>query len=163
MSGKLNVRFATPKDQSFVTNAIRKLSMLVENMKEPPKVEGIEKTYNEMISNPNNSAILVAEEEGKQVGAAVLTFQHALHLGGKYCYLQELIIEGDKRSSGIGSTLLKKVEEISRAKGLKAIDLTQPPPDSNFHEQRTRFYTKNGFEMHGMSRFKKLENSIKPI
>lgn len=42
-----------------------------------------------------------------------------------------------------------------------AIDLIQPEDNCAYHDQRTRFYTRNGFEMGGCYRYINFKNFVK--
>ncbi|OHT10222.1 acetyltransferase, GNAT family protein [Tritrichomonas foetus] len=150
----LSIRFAKKDDCNFVTHAVKQLIQMGENLEELPEVENMDKCFEELISDPKHSAIFVAEDGGKKLGAAIVTFQNALHFGGKYAYLQELVIDPAARGLGVGSKMLKKIEQHAKENGMIALDLTQPPPTSQGDAERSKFYQKNGYEMGGVSRAK---------
>lgn len=149
-----HVRHAKPSDCQFVTTAVRKLHQLVLKTKELPEIEGIDQCFHDALKDPKKSVILIGEQDGKSVATALLTFQPAMHMGGEFSCLQELVVDTDARASGIGSKMLKAVEEYSKKRGMKAVVLQQPPSFSMYNEERTRFYTKNGYEELGIARGK---------
>jgi len=82
----------------------------------------------------------VAVEEGKVVGVAVFrSFDNTHH--GKRFYVDDLVTDETRRSSGVGHALLEFLEGLARARGGDSIDL-----DSGTHRTRAhRFYFREGF------------------
>jgi ribosomal protein S18 acetylase RimI-like enzyme len=82
----------------------------------------------------------VAVEEGKVVGVAVFrSFDNTHH--GKRFYVDDLVTDEARRSSGVGHALLAFLEGLARARGGDSIDL-----DSGTHRTRAhRFYFREGF------------------
>lgn len=79
--------------------------------------------------------IYVAEEDGKLAGVITgRAYYDEIHIG-------DLIIDESKRRSGLGSRLVKYVEENYKGKGYKIITLT------TFGFQAPEFYKKLGFEL----------------
>lgn len=150
----ISIRPANIKDQQFVTESIRELVKVGENLDKMPRIEGIEQTYEKMIEDTKHYAIYIAEDQNQKIGAAVLSIHDALHIGGKYAYLEELVISSSARGTGVGSKLLKWVEKEAQQKGLVAISLCQPPTTSQYNEERSRFYEKNGYLDQSISRVK---------
>ena len=157
----VTVRMAKQTDGEFVKTQIRKLTQLAEGFKELPIIEGIDKCWNDIINDKERSPVFVAEDKGSPVGAAVCSINYALHKGGKYCYLEELIVDDSKRTTGAGSALLKAVESYAKNQGMISVDLTQPPPGSNYDKERSQFYAKRGFGTTGMSRTKQFVQTWK--
>ena len=153
MISNISIRPANSKDCEYIVDCVTKLSQIVLNTKLLPRTIGIEKTYHEMLNEPGTH-MFVAEKNGKKVGAAVTTIQNMLHMGGKFLYIQELIVDDKERGSGIGSKMLKYIEDFSKENGCFALQLTQPRSSSQFHKERTEFYTKNGYEDEGQARIK---------
>ncbi|HXV08681.1 MAG TPA: GNAT family N-acetyltransferase [Burkholderiales bacterium] len=82
----------------------------------------------------------VAVEEGQVVGVAVFrSFDNTHH--GKRFYVDDLVTDEARRSSGVGHALLAFLEGLARARGGHSIDL-----DSGTHRTRAhRFYFREGF------------------
>ena len=113
MIRNFHVRHAKPSDCHFVTTAVRKLHQLVLKTKELPEIDGIDKCFHEAIKDPKKSVILIGEQDGKSVATALLTFQPAMHLGGEFSCLQELVVDTNARAAGIGSKMLKAIEKYT--------------------------------------------------
>lgn len=150
----ISIRPANINDQQFVTESIRELVKVGENLDKMPRIEGIEQTYEKMIEDTKHYAIYIAEDQNQKIGAAVLSIHDALHIGGKYAYLEEFVISSSARGTGVGSKFLKWIEKEAQQKGLVAISLCQPPTTSQYNEERSRFYEKNGYLDQSISRVK---------
>lgn len=150
----LIIRHANQSDKKFVIDSILDLVKIGENLEKKPKIEGIDKKYDEMINDKKNCAIFIAEEENKKLGAVVVTFHKALHIAGKYADLEELVIDYSARGTGVGSKLLKYVEEDAKNRGMISVQLNQPPATSLFDKERSKFYEKNGYMDQNVSRVK---------
>ncbi len=80
------------------------------------------KTFNEFLINENVSFI-VAEIDNEVIGYG-LTFHHqTFYANGLVSWVQEIIIDEELRGRGIGSKMMKRVEEISKEKNAKLISL----------------------------------------
>lgn len=148
------IRHANASDKPFVIDSILDLVKIGENLKSKPSIAGIDKKFDEMINDPKRCAIFIAEDNNKKLGAAVVTFHEALHMGGQYAYLEELIISYEARGTGVGSKLLKWIEEDAKQRGMMAVHLSQPPATSLYNTERNKFYEKNGYLDQNVSRVK---------
>ncbi|KAK8892208.1 hypothetical protein M9Y10_029431 [Tritrichomonas musculus] len=162
----ISIRKAGPEDCEFVVGCIGKLTQMVLNSKTMPINIGIRESYHDMMKDPDHYPIFIAEEKDKdnkiiKLGTAVTSTQIMLHMGGKYLYVQELIVDDAARGKGVGSALLKYVDQYSKDQGYFAVELTQPPDSTKYHKERTAFYTQHGYDMNGRSRSKKLKNWLK--
>lgn len=165
---QLTIRRAGAEDCDFITHSIGTLTQLVMNTKKMPINIGIKEAYHEMMKSPERYPMFVAEEKDKnnkiiKLGAAVTSAQIMLHMGGPYIYVQELIVDETARGKGVGAALLKHIEEYANEKGYFSIELCQPPKETKYHEERTKFYTNQGFDLCGVSRSKDLRKWIKIV
>lgn len=165
----LSIRKAGPEDCEFVVTLVQKLAQMVLKTKKMPIIEGIREGYQEMMSDPDHYFLFIAEEKDKKdakmkkLGVAITSSAVMLFNGGPCIDLQELIVDENSRGKGVGSALIKHVIQYSKDHGFCAIDLIQPPDSDKFHDKRTKFYTKNGFELDGRYRFLELKDSIKIV
>lgn len=89
-----------------------------------------------------NQWTVLAEVEGQVVGMATIVVRHVINRDEPFGRLASVVVREGWRSSGIGAALLAKTEEICRAAGCSAIEVTSA-------ERRTRahsFYERHGFE-----------------
>lgn len=90
---------------------------------------------------PRRGFFLVAEQDGRCIGVAYVSFIWALEHGGQAAWLEELYVLPGHRAGGIGTRLLEAVVETARAAGCAAIDLEI---DAD-HERVRSLYERHGF------------------
>ncbi len=87
----------------------------------------------------NNLIFLGCEFENNIIG--FLWAYERIFIEEKRIYVNSFIIEEKYRSYGIGSALLKILEEIAKQRNIKVIDVST----STFKENTIEFYKKNDF------------------
>ncbi len=101
-------------------------------------------TFNELISNKRGS-LVIAEEEGKILGMASISFNLALRYNGEYCQLEELVVHHEARGKNVGGLLIEETLRLARNRGCKEFGLYLL--ESTKHNQP--FYEKYGFVVIG--------------
>jgi GNAT superfamily N-acetyltransferase len=92
-------------------------------------------------------AFLAKTEDDRVVGISTLVETFAIYAGGNYGVIDEMYVDAEFRSAGVGKMLIDVVKEFGHAKNWLRIDVTAPP-----EEQWTRtvqFYEKQGFVFTG--------------
>ena len=89
--------------------------------------------------------ILVAEEQGRLLGLASVTFNLAMRYGGEYCQLEELVVDPEARGKKVGALLIEATLASARSRGCAEIGLYLVA--STEHNQA--FYEKYGFNAVG--------------
>jgi GNAT superfamily N-acetyltransferase len=85
---------------------------------------------------------VVATDENLVIGFASLTVKDNLWPEGHLAYVDELVVDSEHRSRGIGAQLLEELAVIARKKACCRIEL-----DSAFYRKDShRFYERKGFE-----------------
>lgn len=165
----LTIRRGGPEDCDFITNLVGGLTRLVIKSEKIPFQIGFRETFNKMLEDPNRYPIFVAEEKDEKtnkivkLGATVSSIDLMLYLGGPYLYLQEIVVDEKARGKGVGSALLQHIVKYAKEHGFKSVELTQPPDSTKYHNERTQFYTMNGFEMGGRNRSLELKKYYKIV
>jgi branched-chain amino acid aminotransferase len=92
-------------------------------------------------------ALLVAEAggEGGIVGVLAASWQHAIHVPGRYGTIQDLWVHPAWRSQAIGRDLLAAFYELAREEGAKRVEVGLPREDFPSLAQTEAFYSANGF------------------
>jgi ribosomal protein S18 acetylase RimI-like enzyme len=85
--------------------------------------------------------ILVVLIDGTIRGHGVLCFGYGTELGGRDSFLEEIYIEPEMRSCGLGSVLMRGLENAARDSGCKAIYL-----EVMADNPAERLYRRMGFE-----------------
>ena len=97
----LNIRLAKPEDQQQCSEL---LDVLAKATSESNKIFDTN-TFSEVISNERGS-LVIAEEEGKILGMASISFNLALRYNGEYCQLEELVVHQEARGKNAGGLLI---------------------------------------------------------
>ena len=97
-------------------------------------------TFKHLISNERGS-LVVAEENGKILGMASISFNLALRYNGEYCQLEELVVDSEARGKNIGGLLIEETIRLAKSRGCKEFGLYIL--ESTKHNRG--FYEKYGF------------------
>jgi len=120
---------------------------LLEQLFEPPG--GVPRDYTRQRSSASfrwaveqpNADILLAVDGNKALGlTSVYADIQSLGFGPK-CWLQDMVVDKERRSEGIGEQLMAAAEHWARARGLTHIELSSNSRRADAH----RFYERQGF------------------
>jgi GNAT superfamily N-acetyltransferase len=138
------VRAANGGDVGGVADGIERL--LVELGGEQTPREELEAATRELVEDPRAGALFVAEsEEGEIVGVLAASWQHAVHVPGRYGTVQDLWVDPGWRSQAVGRALLEALFALAREEGIPRVEVGLPQ-DSFVAIAATRaFYLANGF------------------
>jgi branched-chain amino acid aminotransferase len=153
---KCEVRAATEADAPAVAAAIGEL--LVELSGGGPPAEDLEAATAELVRDQGMGALLVAEAGGEDgiVGVLAASWQHAVHVPGRYGTIQDLWVHPDWRSRAVGHELVEAFCEVARGEGAKRIEVGLPREDFERIDATSAFYRANGFEHLGPRMRRKL-------
>ena len=154
--GGCRVRVATEADAPAAAAAIGEL--LVELSGGGPPREELEQATAELVRDQGMGALLVAEAGGEDgiVGVLAASWQHAVHVPGRYGTIQDLWVHPDWRSKAVGHELVESFCELAREEGAKRLEVGLPREDFERIEATTAFYRANGFEHLGPRMRRKL-------
>jgi GNAT superfamily N-acetyltransferase len=152
----VEVREATAADAPAVAAAIGEL--LVELSGGGPAVNELEEATIELVRDRGLGALLVAEAGGEDgiVGVLAASWQHAVHVPGRYGAIQDLWVHPEWRSRAVGHELVEAYCEVARRQGAKRIEVGLPREDFERIEATEAFYRANGFEHLGPRMRRKL-------
>jgi GNAT superfamily N-acetyltransferase len=142
---RLRVRPASVLDAPEVAVAISEL--LVElSGGGPPAAELVEATR-ELARDRGAGALLVAETGGENgiVGVLAASWQHAIHVPGRYGTIQDLWVHPDWRSRAVGRELLAAFFELARKEGARRVEVGLPRESFESLPATEAFYLANGF------------------
>jgi len=139
------VRAATDGDVAGIADGIERL--LVELGGSRPDRGELETATRELVADPRLGALLVAESgEGRIVGVCATSWQHAVHVPGRYGTLQDLWVDPEWRSQAVGKALLEALYSLAREEGLPRIEVGLPQDTFAAIEATRSFYLANGFK-----------------
>ncbi|MEE1763097.1 GNAT family N-acetyltransferase [Streptomyces sp. SP18BB07] len=97
----------------------------------------------ERLSGDPHQHVVVAVRQGRVVGTLQLTIVPGLsRRGSTRAIIEGVRVHADERGSGLGSRLIERAIESSRAQGCQLVQLTSDATRTDAH----RFYERLGFE-----------------
>ena len=134
MSAGLTVRPATAGDSEAIAELLRQLGY-------PSPAAAIPGRLARMLAEPGQS-VLVAVHGRRVVGLATVIVRHVLVDDAPFARLAALVVGEADRDRGAGRALVGAAEELARAAGCSAIEVTSGDHRPEAH----RFYRALGFE-----------------
>jgi len=153
---KCKVREATEADVAAVAAAIGEL--LVELSGGGPATGELEAASAELVRDRGMGALLVAEAGGEDgiVGVLAASWQHAIHVPGRYGTIQDLWVDPQWRGRAVGHDLVEAFCALARQEGAQRIEVGLPREDFERIAATEAFYRANGFEHLGPRMRRKL-------
>jgi len=136
-------RDATPKDIPAIAEAIADL--LLELGGSAPPHEQMRDAVQAVLEDEALGCVIVAEAGERLIGVLAASWQHAIHVPGPYCILQDLWTDPTWRSEGIGATLLCELFERMRGRGVTRVEVGLPSERFAALQATAAFYDVNGF------------------
>ncbi len=150
------VREASVEDAPAVAEAVA--GLLVELSGGGPPPRALEEATRELAGDGEKGALLVAEAGGEDgiVGVLAASWQHAIHVPGRYGTIQDLWVHPEWRSRAVGHQLVEAFCELARAAGAMRIEVGLPRESFERIAATEAFYGANGFEHLGPRMRRKL-------
>ena len=98
--------------------------------------------FNQLLTG-ERGGVIVAEEDGRLLGAITYSFNIAIRYGGEYAQIEELIVDPAARGRSLGRLLVEAAIAAARTRGCAEIGLYGVNPDN------VPFYARFGFEAVG--------------
>jgi GNAT superfamily N-acetyltransferase len=145
MAGEVSIRRAEARDAPV-------LSELLSQLGYPASPSEIPERLSALASFPRAAAFVAVNGYGEVVGLATTHIFPSIHDNGPVAWLTTLVVLEDARGAGIGSALVRHVEQWAVQNGAKRLSVT-----SGMHRKATHeFYEKRDYENTGLRFTKKL-------
>lgn len=141
------IRPAGEGDVAAVALAVEEL-LLELGGRRPARAE-LEAEIRAALEDPGVGTILVAEAEVAIVGVLSASWQRALHVPGRYATIQDLWVDGEWRSRGVGAALVEELVALCGKQGVARIEVGLPRESFDAIRATEAFYLGNGFEQLG--------------
>ena len=135
----VTIRLATPADRDAVAAL---LSDQLHDHGIGTSADAIDRVVELLLLRPHRGQFVVAEDAGRMVGLAAISFGFPIEHGGRGAWLEELFVEPAARGHGLGERLLAAALDTAAAGGAVAIDLEI----ERGHERVESLYRRAGFE-----------------
>ena len=139
-SAVLNVRLATSEDREEVLTLVR--GLLFELGGNPAPAESLFGVFDRLVSGGDAGFIVIAEVEEVARAVCTASFATALRTAGRYCIIQEMFVEPEARSSGVGCAVIDFALEYAEDRGCQVVELGTPRQG----QRQIEFYERAGFE-----------------
>lgn len=143
VGGEAIVREARDDDVAAAAAGIG--ALLEELGGEGPSVAELEAATRKLAEDPALGALFVAEAGGEIVGVLAASWQHAVHVPGRYGVVQDLWVSADWRSRAIGRDLLEALAALAREQGIVRLEVGLPQDSFEAIEATRSFYLANEF------------------
>jgi GNAT superfamily N-acetyltransferase len=141
------IRPAADGDVAALALAVEEL--LLELGGRRPAREQLEAEIQAVLDDPGLGVLIVAEAEGEIVGVLSASWQRALHVPGRYATIQDLWVDGEWRSRGVGAALVNELTALCGKQGVARIEVGLPRESFDAIRATEAFYLGNGFEQLG--------------
>lgn len=138
------VREAGAGDVEEVAAAVA--SLLAELGGRTPTRAEMEAEVQALLDDPQGGSVLIAEADGKIVGVLTASWQRAIHVPGVYATVQDLWVDEDWRSRGVGAELVEAIASQARTRGVSRLEVGLPRETFAAIASTESFYKRNGFE-----------------
>ena len=140
----LNVRLAAASDEAESVRLV--CNLLAELGGTPPEPEDISAVFHDLASNEGSGFIVVGETEERVCAVCTVSFLQAIRTRGRYAIIQEMFVEPDARSTGIGMDVLRFALDHAVAAGCRLVELGTP----THGDRQIKFYERAGFTKVGV-------------
>jgi GNAT superfamily N-acetyltransferase len=144
VANQTNVREAGAADVGGVATAVA--SLLAEVGGRIPARAEMEAEVQALLDDPQGGSVLIAEADGAIVGVLTASWQRAIHVPGVYATVQDLWVDEDWRSRGVGAELVEAVASQARTRGVSRLEVGLPRETFAAIASTESFYRRNGFE-----------------
>ncbi len=135
----IDVKIATRADRDAVLDPVGNL--LTEMGGTPPPVEVIGPVFDRFAVEPDEGFVVLGESDGRAIAVCTVSLLEAMRTRGRYAIVQEMVVEPEWRSTGVGMEVLKFALDYTTANGCQTVELGTPYRG----ERQTEFYQRAGF------------------
>lgn len=145
MADAVTIRAAIPADAPVLCELLGQLGY-------PASVEELPARLSAIASFPRAAAFVATNGYGEVVGLATTHIFPSIHDNGPVAWLTTLVVLEDARGAGIGSVLVRHVEQWAARNGATRLSVTSGVHRRSTHE----FYEKRDYERTGLRFTKEL-------
>jgi GNAT superfamily N-acetyltransferase len=111
-----------------------------------PSPAEMEAEVQALLDDPQGGSVLIAEADGNIVGVLTASWQRAIHVPGVYATVQDLWVDEDWRSRGVGAELVEAIASQARTRGVSRLEVGLPRETFAAIASTESFYRRVGFE-----------------
>jgi GNAT superfamily N-acetyltransferase len=138
------VRGAEPGDVAAVAVAVE--ALLTELGGRRPSRPALEADAQALVADPSQGSVLVADGDGVVVGVLAASWIRAIHVPGRYLVVEDLWVDPEWRSAGVGAGLMDALVAVAREQGAVRLEVGLPRESFAAIAKTEAFYSATGFE-----------------
>jgi len=115
--------------------------LLIELGGNPAPAEELFAVFEELAADGDSGFIVIAERDGEAKAACAASYTAALRTVGRYAIIQEMFVEPEERSTGVGRAVIDFALEHAAARGCQVVELGTP----RIGDRQIAFYERAGF------------------
>ncbi|MFO1370348.1 MAG: GNAT family N-acetyltransferase [Marinagarivorans sp.] len=135
----MDYSLASLQDVPALTNLLS--ALFAQETEFTPDPQAQTRALAHIIAEPNLGEIMVARCENKAVAMVSLLYTYSTALGGKVCWLEDMVVAYEYRGQTIGTQLLNYAIKHARQSGCQRITLLT----DQHNTQAQHFYARQGF------------------
>jgi GNAT superfamily N-acetyltransferase len=134
-----SARLASADDRDTAVGLVR--ALLIELGGNPPSAVDLFSIFDRLVTDIDAGFIVVGESASGIVSVCTVSFLDAIRTRGRYAIIQEMFVEPEWRSTGVGMEVLRFALNHAVANGCQTVELGTP-----FHgDRQIQFYRRAGF------------------
>lgn len=134
-----NINVASGDDRKAVVELVGKLLAELGGTLPPP--EDMALVFDEFTDGEDKGFVVLAESGGRGIAVCTVSFVQAMRTRGRYAIIQEMFVEQEWRSTGVGMEVLNVALKHAVARGCQTVELGAP-----YHgDRQIQFYKRAGF------------------
>lgn len=134
-----SARLASADDRDTAVGLVR--ALLIELGGQPPPADDLFPVFDRLVTDIDAGFIVVGESASGIVSVCMVSFLDAIRTRGRYAIIQEMFVEPEWRSTGVGMEVLRFALNHAVANGCQTVELGTP-----FHgDRQIQFYRRAGF------------------
>lgn len=143
LSHPIEVRQATQADAPVVVELAQRLLSELGGFQTGPVAEQ-EAFCSRLLASGHYTAFLAHDARGVPLGLLTLNEVEALYVSGRLGWIQELYVDPEARSAGVGQQLIAAAQAYGQERGWKRLEVNTP--DAADWPRTVAFYRRTGFQ-----------------
>jgi len=116
-------------------------ALLIELGGAPPPPEDLFPVFDGLTSNDGSGFVIIGEDVQRVIAVCTVSYLRAIRTRGRYAIIQEMYVEPEFRSTGVGTEVLRFALDHAVANGCQTVELGTP-----YHgDRQIQFYRRAGF------------------
>lgn len=135
----MNIKIAREVDRDAVVGLVS--GLLTELGGTPPPAGVMATVFDRFAGGSDTGFVVMGEADEKAIAVCTVSYLLAMRTRGKYAIIQEMFVEPEYRSTGVGKDVLEFALNHAAADGCQTVELGTPYDG----DRQIQFYERAGF------------------